>query len=106
MNLEGGIGNQLFQYSAGRYLAEKMNMTLILNSFGISSQRHGGFSIQQIVENAKTQVIYSEKIWKTSINLGKFQKPPLFTAQRMIRCGTVHSTLLDRTVQKECVQYD
>lgn len=75
MNLEGGIGNQLFQYSAGRYLAEKMNMTLILNSFGISSQRHGGFSIQRIVGSPKIEVIYSEKIWKTSINFGKFQKP-------------------------------
>jgi hypothetical protein len=75
VNLEGGIGNQLFQYSAGRYLAKKMNMTLILNSFGISSQRHGGFSIQQIVENAKVEIIYSKRIWKTSINLEKIQKP-------------------------------
>jgi hypothetical protein len=31
VKLEGGMGNQLFQYAAGRYLAQKLNAELKLD---------------------------------------------------------------------------
>ena len=42
VNLEGGVGNQLFQYAAGLALANHLECSLTINISRIESNRHGG----------------------------------------------------------------
>jgi hypothetical protein len=45
VNLEGGVGNQLFQYFAGLYAAKNLNVPLKLNLSRVINNRHSGFNI-------------------------------------------------------------
>ncbi len=45
VNLEGGVGNQLFQYAAGLYVSKKINSNLVLNISRITGNRHSGYCI-------------------------------------------------------------
>lgn len=49
VNLEGGIGNQLFQYVAGLSLALFRNCTLTINTSRVQGNRHGGECITSFV---------------------------------------------------------
>lgn len=40
LKLEGGLGNQLFEFAAGYYLAAKLNTDLVLDQFGIPLTNH------------------------------------------------------------------
>ena len=41
LKLEGGLGNQLFEFAAGYYLAAKLDTDLVLDQFGIPLTNHG-----------------------------------------------------------------
>lgn len=49
VNLEGGIGNQMFQYVAGLYIAIKLDCALVLNDSRVIANRHGGSCITDFV---------------------------------------------------------
>jgi hypothetical protein len=49
VNLEGGIGNQLFQYVAGMSLALYKSCTLTVNTSRVQGNRHGGECITSFV---------------------------------------------------------
>jgi hypothetical protein len=49
INLEGGIGNQLFQYAAGLALASSRGCNLIVNTSRIQNNRHGGQCITDFI---------------------------------------------------------
>jgi len=42
INLEGGVGNQLFQYAAGLSLANHQGCKLTINTSRVENNRHGG----------------------------------------------------------------
>lgn len=46
VNIYGGLGNQLFQYAAGRYLAEKHNTILKLDIENFKTDKRRGYSLQ------------------------------------------------------------
>ena len=41
VRLDGGLGNQLFQYAAGRALAIRHNTGLLLDTFALNSSARG-----------------------------------------------------------------
>ena len=42
LKLEGGLGNQLFQFSAGFYLAAKLRRDLVIDQYSIPLSTHHG----------------------------------------------------------------
>lgn len=53
VKLQGGLGNQLFQYSAGKYFAEKQNFKLVLDLslLGKNTINHGEYLFDMVHDN-------------------------------------------------------
>lgn len=53
LKIEGGLGNQLFQFSAGFYLAAKLNRDLVIDQYSIPLSTHHG----------EKQLGFAEFVW-------------------------------------------
>jgi hypothetical protein len=51
--ISGGLGNQIFQYSAGKRIAEKLGKDLVVNTTRAASS-HSSFNISSFKLSAKT----------------------------------------------------
>ena len=49
VNLEGGLGNQLFQYAAGLYVSHRLGTNLVLNNSRVMGNRHSGHCITDFI---------------------------------------------------------
>jgi len=78
LKLEGGLGNQLFEFAAGYLLASKLQTSLILDQYGIPLTNHlreGGLGFSEYnfpLISGKFQITTLEKTMSvTSVNLSK-----------------------------------
>ena len=67
MKLAGGLGNQLFQYSAGVWLSRKLDTGLVIDfsKIGHGGTNHGKSLMEFELPNAvvRDEVVYDKKIW-------------------------------------------
>jgi len=83
----GGLGNQMFQYAAGRALASKHNVTLMLDVSGFKGyDLHQGFELQRVfscpVEFAAETDVRSILGWQASPAVRRILMRPKFAALR------------------------
>ena len=78
LKLEGGLGNQLFEFAAGYLLASKLDTSLVLDQYGIPLTNHlreSGLGFSEYnwpLINGKHQISTLEKIMSMkSVNLSK-----------------------------------
>jgi hypothetical protein len=87
-SLIGGLGNQMFQYAAGRALALRKNTELNLDVSGFESYGlHQGFELQRVffactAEIASTSDINRLLGWQSGTFIRRFMKRPAFAAFR------------------------
>lgn len=72
INLEGGVGNQLFQYAAGLSLANRHGCKLTINTSRVKNNRHGGecitdFALPDIcqIDNALNSPVVDNRIMRS-----------------------------------------
>ena len=84
VDLEGGCGNQLFQFFAAYSISRSKDVILVVNTFKVNQNRHKGFSISQssYLRNLNGVRFVSEQIRdsnrireKLSVHLGTKYKP-------------------------------
>lgn len=78
LKLEGGLGNQLFEFAAGYLLASKLDTSLVLDQYGIPLTNHlreSGLGFSEYnwpLINGKHHIVALEKTMsKKSVNLSK-----------------------------------
>lgn len=86
-HLLGGLGNQMFQYAAGRALALARGTTLLVDIGDIVSlNQHQGFELQRVfhcpINLAKTAEVFSVLGWQSSKRLRAILKLPLLSTLR------------------------
>lgn len=70
VELIGGLGNQMFQYAIGRYMAEKLQTSLYMDVFGFEK-----YSLRQYeLRNFKIQEQFASKKDLQPFSLSKWQK--------------------------------
>lgn len=82
LKLEGGLGNQLFEFAAGYYLASKLDTDLVLDQYGIpftNHMRERGMGFAEYAWpsiNGRNRITVLKKTMSTtSVNLSKKFKP-------------------------------
>lgn len=86
-NILGGIGNQMFQYAAGRALASKLRVPLMLDVSGFQGyQLHNGFELSNVFEDttplANKSDLFALMGWQSNIIIRKILLRPQFSALR------------------------
>lgn len=85
INLEGGIGNQLFQYVAGLALAKQLECSLTINISRIQNNRHGGKCITDfgLESNCRVESVKnSPKIDNRVTRAVRLQMHPMLTSHK------------------------
>ena len=85
VNLEGGVGNQLFQYVAGLALAKKLECSLTINISRIENNRHGGKCITDfgLESNCRVESVKnSPKIDNRVTRAVRLQMHPMLTSHK------------------------
>lgn len=85
VNLEGGVGNQLFQYAAGLALAKQLECHLTINISRIENNRHGGKCITDFDLESECQVESvnnSPKIDNRVTRAVRLQMHPMLTSHK------------------------
>ena len=63
IKMQGGLGNQMFQYALAYSIFRKRNVQIYLDisSYGKDPREHADFQLQQLTANFKTRTSY--RIW-------------------------------------------
>lgn len=75
VQLVGGLGNQLFGYFAGRYVAERLgvNLNLDMSQFDKGITAHGSdiraFTLNEKVVNLRQETRFPVLVWQNALNL-------------------------------------
>lgn len=87
LKIEGGLGNQLFQFSAGYYLAAKLSKDLVIDQYSIPLSTHHG----------ERKLGFAEFVWPELPNEKSIKvlplTPNLFTTQAAKRSETFKRVL-------------
>jgi hypothetical protein len=85
VNLEGGVGNQLFQYAAGLALAKQLECSLTINVSRVEKNRHGGKCITDfgLESNCRVESVKnSPKIDNRLSRAVRLQLHPMLTSHK------------------------